>query len=116
MLKTGSTLDLTQPIYSDPNAARQHREALHWPNGPVCPGCGETDRLKRAGGKSTRPGVVNCHPCRKPFTMTMGTVFRSWLAVLDQASGRLNQSRRKGDSHERSAPDIDRPGMPIKSD
>ena len=41
--------DLTNPIYSDTNAARLHLEALHWPNGPVCPRCGEDSRDARAG-------------------------------------------------------------------
>lgn len=67
--------DLTNPIYSDANKAREHLESLHWPNGPVCPRCGETSRVKRLEGKSTRPGVVMCNPCRKPFTVTVGTVF-----------------------------------------
>lgn len=67
--------DLTNPIYSDPNKAREHLESLHWPNGPVCPKCGETERVKRLAGKSTRPGVVMCNACRKPFTVTVGTVF-----------------------------------------
>jgi len=67
--------DLTNPIYSDANKAREHLEALHWPTGPVCPHCGETERVKRLEGKSTRPGVVMCNPCRKPFTVTVGTIF-----------------------------------------
>src|SRR3569623_1743817 len=67
--------DLTNPIYSDANKAREHLEALHWPTGPVCPKCGETERVKRLAGKSTRPGVVMCNACRKPFTVTVGTIF-----------------------------------------
>ena len=67
--------DLTNPIYSDKDKAREHLESLHWPNGPVCPRCGETKRVTRLKGKSTRAGVVMCNPCRKPFTVTVGTVF-----------------------------------------
>jgi len=84
MEMTDSPLSLTHPIYSDPNAAREHLEALHWPDGPVCPRCGETERLKRAGGKSTRPGVINCNPCRKPFTVTVGTVFEDSKIPLNK--------------------------------
>jgi transposase-like protein len=76
--------NLTSPIYSDANAAREHLEALHWPDGPVCPRCGETERLKRALGKSTRPGVVNCNACRKPFTVTVGTIFEDSKIPLNK--------------------------------
>jgi transposase-like protein len=67
--------DLTNPIYSDKDKARDHLEARLWPNGPVCPKCGGTERLTRLKGKSTRPGVVMCNACRKPFTVTVGTIF-----------------------------------------
>jgi len=67
--------DLTNPIYSDADKAREHLEALHWPNGPVCPKCGETENVTRLKGKSTRAGVVMCNACRKPFTVTVGTIF-----------------------------------------
>lgn len=76
--------DLTNPIYADANKAREHLEALHWPNGPVCPKCGETVRVKRLAGKSTRPGVVMCNPCRKPFTVTVGTIFEDSKIPLNK--------------------------------
>lgn len=64
-------------IYSDEEAARKHLEALQWPEGPVCPHCGNADqeRIKAMQGKSTRPGVYKCNECRKPFSVTVGTVF-----------------------------------------
>ena len=76
--------DLTNPVYSDATKARLHLEALHWPNGPVCPKCGETERVKRLEGKSTRPGVVMCNPCRKPFTVTVGTIFEDSKIPLNK--------------------------------
>lgn len=76
--------DLTNPIYSDANKAREHLEALHWPNGPVCPKCGEAERVTRLEGKSTRPGVVMCNPCRKPFTVTVGTIFEDSKISLNK--------------------------------
>lgn len=84
MSKADSIMPLTHPIYADPNEAREHLEALHWPNGPVCPRCGETERLKRASGKSTRPGVINCNACRKPFTVTVGTIFEDSKIPLNK--------------------------------
>jgi transposase-like protein len=90
--------NLTDPIFSDAGLAREHLEALHWPNGPVCPRCGETERLKRLEGKSTRPGVVMCNPCRKPFTVTVGTVFEDSKIPLNKwlLGFRLMAASKKG--------------------
>jgi transposase-like protein len=67
--------DLRDPIYNDDDAARAHLEALLWPHGPVCPRCGVMDdRITKLMGKSTRPGVYKCKDCRKPFSVTVGTV------------------------------------------
>ncbi|MEO4040353.1 IS1595 family transposase [Hoeflea sp. CAU 1731] len=76
--------DLTNEIYNDANKAREHLEAIHWPNGPICPHCGNVDpaRITKLEGKSTRPGVYKCKECRKPFSVTVGTVFeRSKIAL-----------------------------------
>ncbi|MDH3195060.1 MAG: IS1595 family transposase [Hyphomicrobiales bacterium] len=69
--------DLTATIYTDQDAAREHLEAIQWPEGPVCPHCGnvDQDRITKLKGKSTRPGVYKCKECRKPFSVTVGTVF-----------------------------------------
>jgi transposase-like protein len=66
-------------------------ESLQWPNGPVCPHCGNCDRerITKLQGKSTRPGVFKCKECRKPFSVTVGTVMErskipltKWLAAM----------------------------------
>src|ERR1700741_3136508 len=68
-------VDLRNPIYHDDDAARQHLETVLWPQGPVCPRCGVMgDRITKLQGKSTRPGVYKCKDCRKPFSVTVGTV------------------------------------------
>jgi len=69
------TLNLKAKIYTDENAAREHLEAIQWPNGPVCPHCGAINEATLLKGKSTRPGVWKCRPCQKPFSVTVGTVF-----------------------------------------
>lgn len=76
--------DLTNPIFTDANKAREHLEALHWPEGPICPKCGETERVTRLAGKTTRPGVVMCNACRKPFTVTVGTIFEDSKIPLNK--------------------------------
>ena len=76
--------DMTKDIYTCPEKAREHLESIHWPDGPVCPRCGVTgeERITKLKGKSTRPGVYKCKDCRKPFTVTVGTVFeRSKIAL-----------------------------------
>ena len=70
-----SKLDLTNPIFHDNNAAREYLETVLWPQGPVCPRCGVMgDRITKMTGKSLRLGVYNCKDCRKPFSVTVGTV------------------------------------------
>lgn len=68
-------MDLTDPIFTDADAARAHLEALQWADGRVCPHCGTVDNSVKLEGKSTRPGVYKCRDCRKPFSVTVGTLF-----------------------------------------
>ncbi len=42
-----ATVDLTNPIFTDPDKARSHFEAIRWPQGAYCPFCGQTDTVKR---------------------------------------------------------------------
>jgi transposase-like protein len=71
----GMAVNLTDPIFTNEDAARAHFESLRWPNGPVCPHCGGVDAATELHGKSTRPGVYKCKQCRKPFTATIGTLY-----------------------------------------
>lgn len=77
--------------FHDERAAYAYIEARIWPNGPVCPHCGNADplRMKLFVGKSTRLGVRQCNECRKPFTVKIGTIFESshiplriWLQAI----------------------------------
>jgi transposase-like protein len=75
--------------FHDENAAYACLEARIWPNGPVCPHCGGVERISKMRGKSTRIGVYKCYQCRKPFRVTVGTVFeashvpvRLWLQCV----------------------------------
>jgi transposase-like protein len=67
--------DLRKTIYHNDDAARAYLETVLWPQGPVCPHCSATgDRITLMHGKTTRPGLYKCKNCRKPFTVTVGTV------------------------------------------
>jgi len=70
-----STANLTAPQFTDETAAREHLEALRWPNGVFCAHCGSFDGITKMQGKSHRPGLFNCNACRKPFSVTVGTVY-----------------------------------------
>ena len=105
---------LNKPHFQSEEAAFAKLESVIWPNGPVCPHCGATDRIyPLAGVKSkaskknpegiVRHGLKKCGHCRKQFTARVGTVFESshiplhkWL----QANHLLNSSKKGISSHQ----------------
>ena len=96
---TKSKVDLRSPIYHDDDKARAHLESLLWPDGPSCPRCGVMDeRITKLKGNSTRPGVHKCKDCRKPFTVTVGTVMERSKVPLCKwvLAAQLMASSKKG--------------------
>ncbi len=65
---------LSRPEFHNEEAAYAYVEARSWPLGATCPKCGETKRVSKMGGKSTRIGAYKCYQCRKPFTVKVGTI------------------------------------------
>jgi len=67
--------------FSDEDEAREFIEKLRWPDGPVCPHCGEINNAYRLEPKPSkknthvRKGVWKCGGCREQFTVTVGTIF-----------------------------------------
>jgi transposase-like protein len=79
--------------FSDEDKAREFLEQMRWPDGTVCPHCGEVgtafritlkektiaeiERLRQAGKRirKTRKGLWKCAGCREQFTVTVGTIF-----------------------------------------
>ena len=77
--------------FQNEEAAFAYVEALLWPNGPVCPHCGnaDQDRIHKMRGKTTRIGLRKCYECKGQFTVRQGTVFESshlplhlWLQIV----------------------------------
>jgi transposase-like protein len=66
---------LSAPHFHDEAAAYAELEATLWPNGPACPRCGGMDRITAVRGKTARIGLRRCGPCKRQFTVTVGTVF-----------------------------------------
>lgn len=65
--------------YATAEAARAYFEKLRWPNGPVCPHCGNADgeriyKVTANAEKKIREGLYKCAECRENFTVTVGTV------------------------------------------
>lgn len=68
------SINLTNKIYNDEDAARAHLEAQIWPDGPVCPHCQSKDATALQG-EAHRKGLYQCNACRQQFSVTVGTVF-----------------------------------------
>ncbi len=87
-------MNLTDPIFSDPDKARDHLEQLRWPDGPICPHCGAIGNAYRLNAKKTskkpaRKGLLKCKDCRKQFSVTVGTIMErshiplnKWLLAI----------------------------------
>ena len=69
-------LHALSPHFASHEVAIQYLEGLRWPNGPVCPHCGDGPREhQRIKAKSTRRKLWRCKACAKQFTVTVGTIF-----------------------------------------
>lgn len=76
--------ELDLPQFEDAETARRYLEDQAWPDGPVCAHCGGQDRVAKAKGYSTRPGVYFCWTCRGQTTVTVKTVFHRTRVPLHQ--------------------------------
>ena len=84
-------MKLTDPVFHDEAKAREFMESQRWPDGPVCPHCGnaDADRITSLKGKAHRPGLFQCAECTDQFTVTVGTVYErskipltKWLMAI----------------------------------
>jgi transposase-like protein len=95
------------PIFQDEDKAREALEAVRWPDGPICPHCGnsDSDRIAKIEGKkqSHRPGLNYCNECKGQFTVTVGTVFERSKVPLTKwwmAAHLFNQGKNGASAHE----------------
>jgi transposase-like protein len=81
-----SAMNLTDPRFQDPEKAREYLEAQRWPDGPVCPHCGncDQDNITALKGKAHRPGLYQCNSCREQFTVTVGSVMEDSKIPLNK--------------------------------
>ena len=85
-------------VFTNETHAPGKLKPLRWPDGPVCPHCGGTDRVYRLGGKAHRPGLIHCNDCEGQFTVTTGSVMESSHVPLNKwvLAFRLMASSKKG--------------------
>jgi transposase-like protein len=78
---------LSEPYFTDEQAAFDRLEAIIWPAGIICPQCGTIGRAAALKGVKdklgrVRLGLKKCYACRKQFTARVGTVFERSHAPL----------------------------------
>ncbi len=78
---------LSAPYFHNEAAAHALVEEIVWQSGPVCPRCNGTARITPV--KGGRVGLYRCGPCKRQFTVKIGTVFedshvplKQWLQVV----------------------------------
>jgi transposase-like protein len=75
---TISTFELFQ-MFPDADSARAYLEAQRWPDGAVCPVCGEAERIY-----AKRGGFFRCNACLAEFTVRTGTIFEKSKVPLNK--------------------------------
>jgi transposase-like protein len=93
---------LSEPSFTDEQAAFERLEAIVWPDGIVCPHCGTIGKAAALTGVKdkkgrVRDGLKKCYACRKQFTVRVGTVFEAShvpLHIWFQASFLLCSSKK----------------------
>lgn len=96
------SVDLTNSIFHDEDAARAHLEAIRWPNGPFCPHCGSFAAHRLEAG-AHRAGLLYCRDCRGQFSVTVGTVFERSHVPLHKwvlANYLMNASKKGMSAHQ----------------
>jgi transposase-like protein len=96
-------LDITDPTFTDERKAREYFEATRWPNGPVCPHCGNIDsnriyKIAPNVAHGVREGLYTCQDCHGQFTVMIGSVMESSHLPLTKwaVAFRLMSGAKKG--------------------
>ncbi|MHB9131673.1 MAG: transposase [Armatimonadota bacterium] len=79
------TLQEAIVFFSDKQRCHEFMVSLRWSNGPVCPHCGESEKIRFMATRF----VYQCNACRKQFTVKVGTIFEDsalglnkWLSAI----------------------------------
>jgi transposase-like protein len=105
---------LNKSYFHNEPAAFAKLESILWPDGPVCPHCGNIGKVYALEGVRSKPtkknpegvvrhGLKKCGACRKQFTVRVGTIFEDSHAPLHkwfQAIHLLCSSKKGISSHQ----------------
>src|SRR5450631_1420519 len=92
---------LSAPHFHNEAAAFARLEAIVWPQGPHCPRCGGFDRITDV--KGGRRGLRRCGPCKREFTVKVGTIFEDSkvkLHIWFQAAHLMASSKKGISAHQ----------------
>lgn len=71
-------------IFSNEQVAKQYIESRKWPDGVICPGCKNKDKIA-----TRKNGYYRCNSCRLDFTVRTGTILgrshiplQKWLYAM----------------------------------
>jgi transposase-like protein len=88
-------------------AAVAHLERVRWPDGPVCPECGQLTIARKS--EPNQADRLQCWSCKRSFSATVGTIFhnshidlRRWFLLIA-----LMLNAKKGLSAMQAARDLD---------
>jgi transposase-like protein len=67
---------ISDPVFQNEDKARAFLEASRWPDGVVCPFCGQLESSKALPANGALgAGWYHCRDCRKKFTVRVGTLY-----------------------------------------
>lgn len=94
-------------IKDDESKCRELLEQVRWGGEPACPRCGGLKPYKITSKPTSknkvRDGLYKCRECRKPFTVTVGTVFEDGhikLGTWFMAFALLSSSKKGMSAHQ----------------
>jgi transposase-like protein len=97
------TVNLTDPTFQDEDKARAYFEGIRWPNGVVCPHCGNANSARIYSiaanpAKKVRAGLYECQDCHGQFTVRTSSVMESSHVALTKwaLAYRFMASSKKG--------------------
>ena len=105
--KSPFSLESISKIKDDESKCRELLESIRWGSEPCCPRCGGLKPYKITSKPTSkykvRDGLYKCRECRKPFTVTVGTVFEDGhikLGTWFMAFALLSASKKGMSAHQ----------------
>ena len=77
--------NLTDPIFTDADKAREYFETIRWPNGPYCPHCGnaDEDEIVKLTAENTVLGSISAGNAVNSSLLPLA---QSWKAAISRST------------------------------